>query len=166
MKVAEKKRQHLHEEGEVDSPTAVDLIVKREIELAKDQDRVPDIHTGLLRDEILGILFGFDVLAIMAVWSLKILTADQDIQEKLRAELRSNFSEAAEAGKIHTAEEIATTATPYLDAVCEEMLRCVGSTPALVRTTPRDVNLMDHCIPKGTTVFLLVSRRVDGRLYS
>ncbi|KAF3391718.1 hypothetical protein F1880_007397 [Penicillium rolfsii] len=159
VKVAEKKRQHVHEEGEFASPTAVDLIVKRETELAKDQDRAPDLHTGLLRDEIFGILFGFDVLAIMAIWGLKVLTAHQDIQEKLRAELRSNFSEAAEAGRVPTAEEIATTATPYLDAVYEEMLRCVGSTPALVRTTTQDVNLMDHRIPKGTTVFLLTRGR-------
>ncbi|KAJ5247031.1 cytochrome P450 [Penicillium chermesinum] len=159
VKVAEQKRQHVHEEEEVDSPTAVDLIVKREIELAKDQDRAPSLHTGLLRDEIFGILFGFDVLAIMAIWGLKILTAHHDIQQKMRAELRSNFPEAAEAGRVPTAEEIATTATPYLDAVYEEMLRCVGSTPALVRTTTQDVNLMDHRIPKGTTVFLLTRGR-------
>ncbi|KAJ5978321.1 cytochrome P450 [Penicillium viridicatum] len=144
VKVAEKKKQHGHEKGEIESPTAVDLIVKREMELAKDQDRTPDLHTGLLRDEILGILFGFDVLAITAIWGLKILTAHQD---------------AAEDGRVPTAEEIATTVTPYLDAVYEEILRCVGSTPALVRTTTQDVNLMDHRIPKGTTVFLLTRGR-------
>ncbi|KGO75830.1 Cytochrome P450 [Penicillium italicum] len=124
VKVAEKKKQHGHEKGEIESPTAVDLIVKREIELAKDQDRTPDLHTGLLRNEIFGIFFGFDVLAIMAIWGLKILTAHQDVQGKLRAELRSNFPEAAEDGRVPTAEEIATTVTPYLDAVYEEMLRC------------------------------------------
>ncbi|TGO20630.1 hypothetical protein BPAE_0279g00030 [Botrytis paeoniae] len=162
VKTAEKNRQHLNEKNEIDSLTAVDLIVKREIELAKAQDRMPNLHNGLLRDEIFGILFGFDVLAIMAIWGLKILTAHQDIQQKLRAELRSIFSEAAEAATVPSAEEIAMASTPYLDAVYEEMLRCVGSTPALVRTTTQDVNLMDHHIPKGTTVFLLTR----GRTYT
>ncbi|KAI9643369.1 hypothetical protein NHQ30_007988 [Ciborinia camelliae] len=170
VKTAEKKRMHLNEKIEVDSPTAVDLVVKREIELAKSQDRVPDLHTGLLRDELFGILFGFDVLAIMAIWGLKILTAHQDIQQKLRAELKSIFPEAAAAGTVPSAEEITTTSTPYLDAVYEEMLRCVGSTPALVRTTTQDVDLMNHHIPKGTTVFLLVSasmiRDTRGRTYT
>jgi cytochrome P450 len=157
VKMAEKKRQQLQGEREVDFPAAVDLIVKREVELAKSQDRAPDLHTGLVRDELFGILFGFDVLAIMAIWGLKILTAHQDIQQKLRAELKSIFSNAAAVDTVPSGEEIATTSTPYLDAVYEEMLRCVGSTPALVRTTTQDVNLINHNIPKGTTVFLLVS---------
>jgi cytochrome P450 len=159
VKTAEKKRQDLSGQREVDSPTAVDLVVKREIEIAKSQDRAPDLHTGLLRDELFGILFGFDVLAIMAVWGLKILTAHQDIQQKLRAELKSIFPEAAAAGTVPSAEEIATTSTPYLEAVYEEMLRCVGSTPALVRTTTQDVTLMNHHVPKDTTIFLLTRGR-------
>ncbi|KAL1870952.1 hypothetical protein Plec18167_007259 [Paecilomyces lecythidis] len=159
IKKAEKKRQSLSEKGELESPTGVDLIVKREIELAKSQDRTPDLHGGLLRDELFGILFGYDVLAIMAIWGMKILTAYQDIQQRLRAEVKSTFPEAATAGTVPSAEDIATTSTPYLDAVYEEMLRCVGSTPALVRTTTQDVNLMNHHIPKGTTVFLLTRGR-------
>ncbi|GAD98123.1 similar to cytochrome P450 [Paecilomyces variotii No. 5] len=159
IKRAEQKRQQLEENEELDSSTGVDLIVKHEIELAKSQDRAPYLHSGLLRDELFGILFGYDVLAIMAIRGLKILTTHQDIQQRLRAELKSTFPEAAAAGTVPSAEKIATTSTPYLDAVYEEMLRCVGSTPALVRTTTQDVNLMNHHIPKGTAVFLLTRGR-------
>lgn len=161
VRTAEKKRQHqLEEEKEIDSLTGVDLIVKREIELAKTQERAPNLYTGLLRDELFGILFGFDVLAIMAIWGLKILTAHQDIQQKLREELKATFPDDTAAGKVPSAQDIATTSTPYLDAVYEEMLRCVGSTPALVRTTTKDVDLMGHFVPKGVTVFLLVSKMI------
>jgi hypothetical protein len=37
VKVAEKKRKHLHKKGDVDSPAAVDLIVKGEVQLMYDR---------------------------------------------------------------------------------------------------------------------------------
>ena len=58
VKVAEKKRKHLHKKGDVDSPAAVDLIVKGEVQLAKDQERaphpIPRTRLGLGRRLVLG----------------------------------------------------------------------------------------------------------------
>ncbi|ESZ95130.1 hypothetical protein SBOR_4497 [Sclerotinia borealis F-4128] len=65
VKTAEKNTRHLNEE----------------INVAKSQDRAPDLHIEFLRYGLFGILFGFDVLAIMAIWDLKILIAYPDVQQ-------------------------------------------------------------------------------------
>jgi cytochrome P450 len=142
--------------GRYISGAAIDLVFERETEAARQENRKPQYFSPVIRDELLGIFVGFDAVGVMAQWGLKLLTRHKNVQDTLRAHLREVFADAREAGRIPEAEEIAATSTQYLDAVIEEVFRCCGSTPAIVRVAMRNVQLKGHAIPKGAQIFMLV----------
>ncbi|KAK5129842.1 hypothetical protein LTR08_002779 [Meristemomyces frigidus] len=140
-----------------DIKCAADLIVEREVTLAKKQGRQPQYDSLTVQDELCGFLIaGYDTTATTIEWGVKYLTAHQGVQKKLRQSLKSVFTEAAENGKAPTAVDVAKTSTPYLDAVVEEVLRCGVSAAGTVRVATQDTEIFGHHIPKGTDVFMLV----------
>jgi cytochrome P450 len=88
---------------------------------------------------------------------MKMLEANQDVQNKLRAELRSAFSSARSEGRVPTAQEVANVQSHYLDACIEEFIRCSRTAVVLSRTALTDVVVLGHVIPKGTMVLLPTS---------
>ncbi|KAK3070360.1 hypothetical protein LTR53_010602 [Teratosphaeriaceae sp. CCFEE 6253] len=124
---------------------ALDLIVQREVAMAKSEGRAPEYDTQAIRDELFGFLIG----------GLKFLTAHPAVQQKLRATLRAQFTRAVDAGESPSVEEIAGSSLPYLDATLEEIHRCGGTAPGAIRRATEDTQVLGHRIPKGTDVFLL-----------
>ncbi|KAK4549630.1 hypothetical protein LTR36_004931 [Oleoguttula mirabilis] len=135
---------------------AADLIVAREVTLARKENRQPQHDSPTVQDELFGFLLaGYDTTSTTIEWGVKYLTAHQDVQAKLRQHLRATFSQAAEQKQPPSAVDIAKTSLPYLDAVIEEILRCGATAPATVRVATEDTEVFGHHIPKGTDVFML-----------
>ncbi|KAK7735514.1 hypothetical protein SLS53_007427 [Cytospora paraplurivora] len=137
---------------------AADLMVLREAQLAKKQDRKFHYDTQTIRDELFGIyLSGQDSTSSTIRSAIKRLTEHQDVQRKLRLALRNAYPEAAETGRLPTAREIIETTVPYLDAFIEENHRLNPAVATVVRRATRDSIVLGHRIPKGTDVFMMLN---------
>src|SRR5256714_6951297 len=134
--------------------SATDLIVQREVAMAKKEGRQPQYDTPVIRDELFGLLVaGLDTTSITVCWGLKFLTAHQRVQEKLRSVLRAQFRLAAEATDLPSVQEIVRSNIPYLDETIEEIHRLGGTASVGTRVTLCDTQILGHHIPKGIDVF-------------
>ncbi|KAK5127379.1 hypothetical protein LTR85_006718 [Meristemomyces frigidus] len=135
---------------------AADLIVAREVTLAKKENRQPQHDSLVVQDELFGFLLaGFDTTSTTIEWGVKYLTAYPEVQERLRDHLKSTFKQAAESNKLPTAVDIAKTSSSYLDAFIEEILRHGATAQVVVRVATQDTEILGHHIPKGTDVFMV-----------
>ena len=138
--------------------SAADLLVSKEIKLAKKEGREPQYKSRAVQDELFGFVeAGHDTTGTTIKWGLKFLSAHPDKQQKLRQELRTVFQEAAMNSSNPRASDIASNRIPYLDAFIEEILR-VGNTAVMnTRLAVEDTELLGYKIPKGTNIFMMVS---------
>ena len=137
---------------------ATDLLVQREVQMAKKDNRPPQYHTIAIRDELFGIFAaGHETTATTLCWSVKYLTEYPEVQRKLRAALRATHKRAAASGDVPSPPEILRTSVPYLDAFIEELLRCCTTVPTVIRMATRDTVILGHHIPKGTDVLMLTN---------
>ncbi|CAO2649095.1 Nn.00g100440.m01.CDS01 [Neocucurbitaria sp. VM-36] len=154
---------------------AVDHMLRRELMAAERQRRLPNYHSKVMVAELFGLLVaGHDTTSTTLLWALKLLAKSQDVQQKLRSELRSTFTVAESEGRVPDAHEIATTQSHYLDACLEEILRCSQTAVIPSRTATTDAVVLGHVIPKGTRVLmcghgggiLMPSFKIDDTLRS
>lgn len=82
-------------------------------------------------------------------WCLWLLAQNQQIQDDLRAEVRTLFNEDDETPSY---EDI--NALPLLNNVVRETLRLIPPVPTTSRVTRVPVVLGSYVLPKGTTIFL------------
>lgn len=137
---------------------AADLLVSREIKLAKKEGRDPEYKSKAVQDELFGFVeAGHDTTGTTIQWGMKFLSAHPDKQHKLREELRTVFHEAAKNGSNPRPADIAGHRIPYLDAFVEEVLRVGNTAVANTRLAVEDTEILGYPIPKGTNVFMLVS---------
>lgn len=143
-------------DNEDDILSGADLLVQREAQMAKRENRKMVYDNRTIRDELWGFFSaGHESSSATVCWAVKYLTKHQDVQQKLREEMRAVHKRAAEAGELPTAQEIATSNVPYLDAVIEETHRLGTAIPAIIRSATRDTSILGHPVPKGTEVFLI-----------
>ncbi|KAJ6049664.1 uncharacterized protein N7446_007009 [Penicillium canescens] len=90
---------------------------------------------------------GHETTATALQWAVYALCKNPDVQTRLRDEVRANLPSLNDETPI-TAAEIDNL--PYLNAVCNEVLRFHPSVPATIRTAIRDTSLAGKHIPKGT----------------
>ncbi|KAL4734227.1 cytochrome P450 [Aspergillus similis] len=137
---------------------AVDLLIQRQAQMARKEQRDPTYDVEAIKGELFGfIAAGHETTSTTICWALKFLTSHQDVQDKLRNVLHAVHARAKEAGDVPTTEEIVNASVPYLDAFIEESHRCGNTVPTIVRHTIRDTVVLGHHIPKGTDVFLLTN---------
>ncbi|UKZ50020.1 hypothetical protein TrVGV298_004277 [Trichoderma virens] len=138
--------------------SALDQLLWREMNAAKEADRLPDYYSPAIRDEILGYLLGgHDTTAASLSWWVKHMSAYQSVQARLRDALRQAHSNAYRDSRLPTMSEICETSVPYLDAVMEESLRCGSVATLIARTSTCDTQILGFPIPKGTDVILTVT---------
>lgn len=136
--------------------SATELVVQREVQMAKKENRLPQYDTPDIKDELVGFLIaGHETTSTTLCWGLKFLTDHQEVQLKLRSELRAKLSAAHESGRYPSAQEIVKMEPPYLDATIEEVLRCGVTASSHMRMSTVDTELLGHHIPKGTDVFFV-----------
>ncbi|PTB37048.1 hypothetical protein M441DRAFT_175388 [Trichoderma asperellum CBS 433.97] len=137
---------------------AVDLVVQREVTLAKKQGRAPDRESKFLFDEMAGFLqAGFETTSSTLNWGVKYLTQYQDVQKKLRASLRATHKAAFDKGEQPGAEEIAKARDVYLEAFIDEVMRHSGILSSNIRKATEDVEVLGYRIPKGTDLWMLTN---------
>lgn len=136
--------------------SAVDLMMRKEQQLAEKEGRPATYWSPAMRDEVFGfVIGGHDTLSTTILWGLKFLADHPRAQEKLRRDLYRAHAEAFEHKRMPTAEEITKRNTPYLDATIKEILRLSSSIAVLDRQATCDTELLGHHIPKGTIVMML-----------
>ncbi|TIC91155.1 Cytochrome P450 2J6 [Colletotrichum higginsianum] len=150
------ERMHsMNDAGDEWLGNAVDLIVSREREFAKKEDRIPQYVTQVIIEEVFGFtMAGHESSSSTILWALKYITSSPEVQEKLRILLRRSHSAAFVEKRAPTVEEIIRARIPYLDAVMDEVLRLGSPIPFLARDAETDdAEILGVHIPKGTIVF-------------
>ncbi|KAI0158544.1 cytochrome P450 [Pestalotiopsis sp. NC0098] len=135
--------------------SALDHMVKREINAARKAGRPPAFDSPYMRDELYGYIgAGHETTATSFQWGLKHMADHRDVQDTLRAALRETYRDAAAERRPPTVAEITRTQAPYLEAVMEEILRLTGPVLGVFRQAQVDTTLLGHRVPRGTQVFM------------
>lgn len=138
--------------------SAIELLVQRESQMARKENRERKFDLPIVRDELLAFLFAGQVTTGAAIgWALKRLAMHQDVQKRLRDEVRAFHKRAVEEGDVPTCQEIVAANIPYLDAFMAENHRFAVTISCMIRYTLKDVVILGHAIPKGTDVWMLTN---------
>ncbi|GAW13304.1 hypothetical protein ANO14919_026850 [Xylariales sp. No.14919] len=144
--------------GDDEPRSALHSVLLRERELASKEGRQPDYHKRAISDEFFGFMMaGHDTSATTVAWGVKMLTDHPAAQDKLRAALHAEFSQARQEKRAPTYQELAKAHIPYLDAIVEEVLRHANTIAFVVRQALQDTTVLGRHIPKGTDVFLMAN---------
>ncbi|KAL2270536.1 hypothetical protein VTJ83DRAFT_2720 [Remersonia thermophila] len=147
--------QEAERNGEKQEPRiALHSVLLRERDMAAKEGRAPRYTDRRIADEFFGfMLAGHDTSATTVAWGVKFLADHPHVQERLRADLRAAFPEAAAEGRAPSYAELSRAHVPYLDAVVEEVLRHSNTIAFVVRRALCDTTVMGRHIPKGTDVW-------------
>ncbi|KAK1598456.1 cytochrome P450 [Colletotrichum navitas] len=138
--------------------SAVDYVVSREKLAAETDGRLPVFNSPRINDMLWGYLVGGqDSTYSTLCFTVKYLTAHQDVQSKLRKALRLAYSEADEQDRQPTLDEMVKTQVPYLDAFIEETLRICSPAGAIAKEALCDMTVFGHVIPKGTLIVFMLA---------
>lgn len=138
--------------------SAVDLIVEREVSLAKKQGRPPQHDSVYVKSELASFLVaGYETTATALNWGLKYMTAYPEVQTKLRAAVRDAFMASVDSAGQPTHQAMTKIHVPYLEACINEILRHSMNMPANSRKALVDTQILGYHIPKGTEVMFPVS---------
>ncbi|KAF2799649.1 cytochrome P450 [Melanomma pulvis-pyrius CBS 109.77] len=138
--------------------SAMDYILKREIVIAKKENRPLQLDRTVLQDELFGFLLaGHETTSTTMSWGIKFLADHQDVQKKLRQALQSGIPAAVAQRRQPTYHEIVNATIPYFEAVIEECLRCGGPAAVHARLSLVETELLGVRIPKGTDVFFMTN---------
>ncbi|KAI0521079.1 cytochrome P450 [Xylaria bambusicola] len=107
-----------------------------------------------LRDQLLTFLAaGHETTSSALSWACYLLSKHQDMQEKLREEIRQALPEHMEIDKTTDLAGILEP-LPILNGIMNETLRLYPTVPLTLRQAARDTNLGTQAIPEGVTVVL------------
>ncbi|KAI1135154.1 cytochrome P450 monooxygenase, partial [Hypoxylon sp. FL0543] len=154
--IAKSLRRSSGQSKDAEVTCAIDDMLRKEISLAEKENREAALHTTSIYDEILSLLIAaHDTTSTAISWMLKFMADNQDVQKKLREELRASYPDAAKERRPPTIREITNITAHYRDAVMEEVFRCSQTEAAISRTAVEDTQILGHHIPKGTEVFFM-----------
>lgn len=95
---------------------------------------------------------GHETTATAMTWATYMLSRNPDIQKRLRAEIREHLPSLKDKETV-TSQQI--DHMPYLNAVCNEVLRYFPPVPITIRDAACDTFILDQPIPKGTRVMII-----------
>ena len=111
-----------------------------------------------MRDQVMTFLgAGHDTTATGVAWALHLLSKHQDVQERLRAEIKQYMPflwDPKQRNDRDVYSKVDPDQLPYLDNVCRESLRYIPPIPMTVRQSVADDKLSGYFIPKGTTIYI------------
>ena len=114
--------------------------------------------TPTIPDELLGFLIaGHETTSSSLQWAIKLLADNQEAQSRLRDRLHKHYPDASRSKRAPSAEEIARSSIPYLDATVEEIMRMALTAPIAVRRAKIDTVLLGYHIPKDTEVYFMMN---------
>lgn len=114
------------------------------------------MESGGLSDEDLAnqvmtfLAAGHETTASALTWTTYLLCTNPDVQVRLREEIRSRLEFDGDLNSSTDVLEI--DHLPYLNAVCNEVLRLMPSVPMMMRLSDHDTIIQGQHIPKGTMI--------------
>ncbi|KAK0618295.1 cytochrome P450 [Bombardia bombarda] len=159
-----KRNLEINEAARVIRATCADLIAeKKEKRARKEQSDVDILSVALesggfsdenLVDQLMTFLAaGHETTASAMTWATYLLARHPDVQTRLRAEIRAHLPSPA-GGDAAVVSSLDIDHMPYLNAVCNEVLRYFSPVPLTLRTTACDTSINGQFVPKGTSVVL------------
>ncbi|KAH0595801.1 hypothetical protein MHUMG1_06349 [Metarhizium humberi] len=137
--IRDKKRRMANKER-----TDVDILsVALESGLFSDENLVDQLMTFLAA--------GHDTTASALTWATYILSCYPDVQTRLRDEVRERLPRLDADADITSVD---IDKMPYLNAVCNEVLRFFSPVPRTSREAVEDTTVQGYPIPKGSVVLL------------
>lgn len=145
--------------------TALHVIRTKKEKLEKDPDSTAGIdiisaalqHSDVFTDENLVdqmmtfIGAGHETTSTALQWTVYALCKHPEVQTRLREEVRANLPSIS----LDNPEPISAAildSLPYLNAVCNEVLRYYPSVPTTSRVARKDTTLLGKPIPRGTFI--------------
>ncbi|KAL2067541.1 hypothetical protein VTL71DRAFT_1966 [Oculimacula yallundae] len=112
-----------------------------------------DLNDDELANQIMTFLAaGHETTASALTWTTYLLSTHPEVQRRLREEIRS---ELCENGRLKTeVDAIQIDHLPYLNAVCNEVLRIMPSVPITIREPIHDTTVQGQPVPKGTKILV------------
>lgn len=95
---------------------------------------------------------GHETTASAMTWAVYMLSLYPEVQTKLRAEIHERLP-SPKSDKEVTSMDI--DKLPYLNAVCNEVLRYYAPVPMTLREAVHDTTILGQHIPKGTKIMLV-----------
>ncbi|EYE95192.1 cytochrome P450 [Aspergillus ruber CBS 135680] len=103
---------------------------------------------------------GHETTSTAMQWAIYALCKHPDIQSRLREEIRTSLPSISSAS-LAPLSAATLDSLPYLNAVCNEVIRFYPSVPATVRIASRDTTITGVPIPKDT--FFMISPHIINR---
>ncbi|KAI1364418.1 cytochrome P450 [Xylaria arbuscula] len=139
-----------------------DLVQEKKQKIARKEPTEHDIlsvalESGGFSDENLAdqlmtfLAAGHETTATSMTWAIYMLSRYPKVQERLRREVRELLPSVDSDVEITSLD---IDHMPYLNAVCNEVLRYYSPVPMTLRETNQDTDVLGHRIPKGTRVVL------------
>lgn len=97
---------------------------------------------------------GHETTATALQWAVYALCKHPEIQDRLRDEIRENLPPIS-TGTPDSVSAATLDSLPYLNAVCNEVLRYYPSVPGTARVARKDTTLLGKRIPRGTYVLIV-----------
>ncbi|KAK3906848.1 cytochrome P450 [Staphylotrichum tortipilum] len=95
---------------------------------------------------------GHETTASGMTWAAYLLAKYPEIQTRLRAEVREHLPSISGSS---TVSSVDIDRMPYLNAVCNEVLRYYGPVPLTLRKAACDTSIQGQFVPKGTQIMLV-----------
>jgi cytochrome P450 len=174
MRLPVKRNSDINEAAKVIKAVCRDLIVEKKEKLSRKALTDVDILSvaiesgGFTDEELVNQMMtflaaGHETTASAMTWAVYMLSRYPEVQKKLRQEIRDNLPSPDLNEDINSMQ---IDHLPYLNAVCNEVLRYFSPVPLTVRETAVNTSILGHPIPKGTRVILsAAATNVDRNLW-
>lgn len=119
----------------------------------------------LLVDQMVTLISaGHDTTAASLTWAIYLLCCFPRVQTCLRDEIRTSLPPLGSSDAPVTSQQI--DRMPYLNAVCNEVLRLYSPISQTQRVATQDTTIQGQFIPRGTTIVVpLAATNVDTALW-
>ncbi|KAK3695255.1 cytochrome P450 [Podospora appendiculata] len=97
---------------------------------------------------------GHETTASSMTWAIYLLAKHTEVQKRLRAEIHQHLLPLVGGDANATVTSLDIDNMPFLNAVCNEVLRYYGPVPLTFRTAARDTSIQGQFVPKGTRIVL------------
>ncbi|KAJ4356315.1 uncharacterized protein N0V89_004347 [Didymosphaeria variabile] len=107
-------------------------------------------------DQLLTFLAaGHETTSSALTWATYLLSMHPNVQTRLRREIHENIPDPKALSGPNFAIATLLESLPYLNAVCNEVLRMFPTIPVSARMATRDTTVCGHFIPKGTLLHIV-----------
>ena len=107
---------------------------------------------GLVNQMMTFLVAGHETTASALMWSICMLCKNPEMQTRLRNEIRSRLPDPR--SQKYSVSSIDIDNLAYLNAFCNEVLRVYAPVPVTVRVAAQDTTILDHFVPKGTSLMI------------